>query len=366
MPDGSQIPLAAEALEAVLRGLGESLGSPVDGVVVNHLHQRVYSRLADCHLRLRSGERRRVMVKVYQSSRGSGGREALAALVAKDFQITTHLHRLFADRSQLRVPVPLFHSPDDLVIVTAHMPGRQLQDKLVAQGRGFPGEATVRDLESDCRRCGEWLRAFQQGTRSVATGTVDLAAMRGMIADRLEWSVDSPSISLDEAERREILAHFDAVAGTLRPTDLEVSGVHGDFFPGNVLVGEREVVGLDFAMYRVGSVYADPSYFVFQLETLGYKPQYRRALVARLRSAFLEGYEPRFAARDFFTAHPMLRLHLVLHLAMRLGGIFAARDAPLHRRVYNRFISRAVIAQLLRLARDRSRAPESPAAEPVR
>lgn len=345
----STTPAAPAELGPLLPGLGAALGSAVDAVAVNRVHQRVYSRILDCELRLRSGDERRVVVKLYDPSFGAS-RTELETLLTRDFELTSRLHRLFTDSPHLLVPTPLYYSPKDLAIVTAHMPGTQLQEKLEARARWFPDAASLRELRSDCRGCGEWLRAFQAATRDEREGAVDVAAMRRMVAERLEWCVDSADIPLDEAGRGRILAHVDRLAAALRPGDLQAAAVHGDFFPGNILVDGAKVVGLDFVMSRAGSIYADPSYFVFQLETLAHKPRYRRDVVRSLQTAFLEGYNPDLIRADFFSSHPMLGLYCVFHYVMRLAGIFALKNLPLHRKVYNRFVSSAVIRRLLRLA----------------
>lgn len=291
------------------------------------------------------------MTKIFEPI-GPGTKASLEKLIADDFAITTRLHHHFHSNTRFRVPIPLFHSPQDLLIVTEHMPGMQLQEKLIAKSGWFPSEATVQDLELNCRSSGEWLREFQKATLDSIPGTLDLERMREMIALRLQWLVDDASIPVDGTIRDLLLAHFDREVGSVRPADLEVSSVHGDFFPGNVLVDEDRVVGLDFAMCRIGSTCADPSYFMFQLETLTYKPKFRHALIRKLQRAFLQGYNPAIPAHNYFTSSPIVRIHFILHNVMRLAGMTSSKaNISWKRKLHNWGVAIAVTNRLSRIAR---------------
>lgn len=349
-----QIPAAERqdhAVETVRVGLGKHFGSPVASVDILKTHQRIYSRVLDCDIRHANGRQHRVMVKIYEPI-GASTKASLAKTVSDDFDITTRLHRHFISNPRFQVPTPLFHSPQDMVIVTEHMPGTQLQEKLIAQAGWFPDKQTIRDLELNCRSCGEWLREFQKATLDGVAGGLDLDIMREMIAMRLDWLVDDRNIPINAEKRTRILDHFDREVASLKPADLSVSSVHGDYFPGNVLVEENRVVGLDFAMCRIGSTFADPSYFMFQLETLTYKPKYRRDLIRKLQHAFLQGYNPAIPTKDFFTSSPIVRIHFILHNVMRLAGMLSPKTkVPWKRKVHNWGVAIAVTKRLLKIAR---------------
>lgn len=338
-------------MEVARLGLGNYFECQVESVDILKIHQRTYSRVLDCVTHLANGQHHRVMVKIYEPI-GVATRASVGKLISDDFDITSRLHRHFISNSRFQVPIPLFHSPQDLVIVTAHMPGMQLQEKLIAQAGWFPSRATVEELELNCRSCGEWLREFQNATPDSVAGELDLGRMRDMIACRLEWLADDDNIPIDTEKSELILAHFDRELDALQPEDLTVSSIHGDFFAGNVLVDQDRVVGLDFAMCRIGSTYADPSYFMFQLETLTYKPKYRRHLIRKLQHAFLQGYNPAIPANDFFTSRPILRMHFIFHNVMRLAGMTSAKATiPWKRKLHNWGVTRAVSRRLLGIAR---------------
>lgn len=332
-------------------GLGNYYKSPVETVDLLTVHQRVNSRVLDCNLRLENGQQHRVMVKIYEPI-GSGTKASVEKLISDDFDINTRLHHHFNSNPRFKVPVPLFFSAQDLVIVTEHMPGMQLQEKLIERAGWFPSQATVRDLELNCRSCGEWLRELQSATLDGVSGGLDFERMRDMIAMRLGWLVNDSSIPIDPGKRDLILAHFDREASALQPADLAVSSIHGDFFPGNVLVDEDRVVGLDFAMCRMGSTFADPTYFMFQLETLTYKPKFRRGLIRKLQDAFLQGYDPAMPRDNFFTSSPIVRMHFIFHNIMRLAGMTTAKtNTSWKRKLHNWGVSIAVTNRLLRIAR---------------
>ena len=344
--------IPAATLGDLQAGLGNALGCPVESIDVTAIRERIYSTIRFCRVGLRGGSTREVVVKVYKPWANS----SLAAqreLLLRDYEINTYLHGLLAGQARFRVPTPLYHSPEHLLIVTEHMAGTQLQSKLKALARWLPGEAKLRELEHDCHGCGEWLRHFQRLTRARASGEADVQRMRRLIAERLEWSADAPHIPIDAAQRRLILGYFDSIAQSLAPEELASSGVHGDFFPGNVVVSAQHVVGLDFVMQQEGSVCADPSYFAFQLNTLGQQPQYRRAVVARLCAAFLDGYEPGLSEAAF-AARPMVRLYFIFHQAMRLGRMLVLKDAPVLRRLNNRRMAAQAVSALCNLAAERA------------
>jgi hypothetical protein len=347
--------IPADALGALRAGLGHALGSPVESIEVTATRERIYSTIRFCSVELRDRTSRDVVVKTYKPWKNSDV-AAQRGLLLRDYEINTYLHGLLAGQARFRVPTPLYHSPEHLLIATEHMAGTQLQTKLRALARWLPSEATVRELEHDCRGCGEWLRHFQRLTRARATGNADVQRMRQLIADRLEWSADAPHIPIDAAQRELILAYFDSIARDLSPEDLASSGIHGDFFPGNVVVSAQQIVGLDFVMQREGSVHADPSYFVFQLNTLGQQLQYRRAVVRRLCAAFLDGYEPGLREATF-ASRPMVRLYFIFHQAMRLGRMLVLKDAPVLRRLNNRRMAAHAVSTLCDLALQRRATP---------
>jgi len=340
--------IPADALQALHAGLGHALGSPVESIVVTDARERPYSTIRFCRVELRNRTSRQVVVKTYKPWKNSNP-GALRQLLLSDYEINTYLHGLLAGQSRFRVPTPLCNSPEHLLIVTEHMAGTQLQTKLRKLASWLPGEATVRELERDCHGCGEWLHHFQRLTRARATGNADVQRMRKLIADRLEWSADAPHIPIDAAQRDLILGYFDSIARGLSEEDLASSGVHGDFFPGNVVVSEQHIVGLDFVMQQEGSVCADPSYFVFQLNTLRQQLQYRSAVVKRLCAAFLAGYDPGLDEAAF-AARPMVRLYFIFHQAMRLGRMLVLRDAPVLRRLNNRRMAGRAVSTLCALA----------------
>lgn len=339
------------ALSIARLGIGHYYKSPVESIDLLKVHQRINSRVLDCSISHANGQQHRVMVKIYEPI-GAGTKASVEKLISDDFDINTRLHHYFNSNPRFKAPVPLFCSPQDLVIVTEHMPGMQLQEKLVAQAGWFPSSATVRDLELNCRSCGEWLRELQSATLDSASGGLDFERMRDMIAQRLGWLVDDNNIPIDEEKRNLILAHFDREASSLQPADLAVSSIHGDFFPGNVLVDEDRVVGLDFAMCRMGSTFADPTYFMFQLETLTYKPKFRRGVIRKLQNAFLQGYDPTMSTDSFFTSSPIVRMHFIFHNIMRLAGMTTSKaNTSWKRKLHNWGVSIAVTKRLLRIAR---------------
>lgn len=133
-----------------------------------------------------------------------------------------------------------------------------------------PGHTSDRDaVGADFAAAGTWLAVFQRGTtgRASAESSAESAAEHVALLQRsyrasVGWSDDEAGLFAELAER----------AASLGPQELPSVAVHGDFWPGNLLVGDGGLSGVvDWELARAsGHPYRDifkfPMSYAFYLD----------------------------------------------------------------------------------------------------
>lgn len=152
-----------------------------------------------------------------------------------------------------------------------------------ARNRGL----SVRRLAMPLRRTGAWLRLMQEKTEVDEDGRHLLTAMLFFAFQDLD---------LAAAANRTLRRQHDAIIEKLRALETRVSdrplpvvGHHGDYWPGNIFIGERRVEVIDFEGFREGLPLEDVAYFLVMLELPFSYPFFRRHM-PRLAQSFLDGY----------------------------------------------------------------------------
>ena len=286
---------------------------------------------------------------------GTRNSKIMQARTARDFDLHTLLHAAFQGQGRFRVPRPIFHWPEERLIVTEHCDGYRLQDKIERLARGFPRSERIRELQQDCRLTGQWLRAFQSATRDHAPGVAggfeaqklkDPARIMELTSTRIgELLARSPN-ALGNLKRGHVLAFLDDALGSIDPHEAASCSIHGDFFPGNLLVGPDHVCGIDFSSATWGTPWFDPSYYVFQLETMATKPWFRKRTLSKLIDAFLEGYGSHLRHRDFWYATPGMEILHVSHCIARLLALSKNAQEKGPRALYRKHLMRGIIKTL--------------------
>ena len=206
-----------------------------------------------------------------------------------EYDVLARLHAAMPEESS--VPRPLTLDEGDGLLTIERATGTPL-DVLI---RDHKREAdAVARLSEPVRRAGGWLRAMQDATRG---GSPSVAAQVELaIADAGE--VFGGRMRERVAER---LRELGSRAGG------EVTGHHGDYWPGNVFIDARRVQVIDFEGFRDGHPLEDVAYFLLQLRLL--MPRHAKHVPA-LREAFLAGYGAPAPAETvkLFTMTKTLRL----------------------------------------------------------
>jgi len=265
--------------------------------------------------------------------------------------LTQHLYNMLDKSGAFLVPRPLFYSAANRLMVTEHMPGKLLQNKILEGTRWMPAKARQRSLEKDCYQAGRWLRAFQEATRDYCPGmSHGLELMRVKNTERIATQtaerVDQLTRQNSNLLRqdlifsiKEFLTENLAKAQQNRNGENEyICSVHGDYFPGNLLSNGNAVVGLDFTGSTWGSRYHDLSYFVFQIETLCAKVRCHKYLERLMVSAFINGYGDIEPDEDFWKSNPEIENNLVSHCVSRLLYLYDSKWSPLSPRFFYRKI----------------------------
>jgi Ser/Thr protein kinase RdoA (MazF antagonist) len=177
------------------------------------------------------------------------------------------------------VPRPLLVDEPLGAIVIERACGRAL-DVQIREGKR--SEAGADRLVALLRRAGTWLRLMQQHTRT----SDDAGPLLHEIVARAMSDLETIAANdwLIRIRRKRIARALETLAQRLQS---DVTGHHGDYWPGNIFMDETRVEVIDFEGYRLGLPIEDVAYFLVQLDLLF--PRFRRRL-PRLRAAFLDGY----------------------------------------------------------------------------
>lgn len=205
---------------------------------------------------------------------------------------------------------------------------------IMARARGKPLEQIIRSsrsrtlgrgLLSPLRRAGRWLNVMQEAQLLDDDGRHILTAIVVVAARDLELAAAADR-SLRRGRAR-ILETLRALETRLASKPVPVVGHHGDYWPGNIFVGERRVEVIDFEGFREGLPLEDVAYFLIHFRMYFDYPFFRSYL-PRLEQSFLEGYGP--------VEEDALRLFKVTKALQVLarGGVASARGirAAWHRK----------------------------------
>lgn len=344
-----------EQLEMLREPLALRLGQAVTGARSIHAVHRQSSAVRCCELLLADGTCHRVWVKcLHASPRKVAARDLRTA---RDYDVTAHLFGAFPAGSVWAVPEPLLFLPEHRLIVTKHVEGARLQNKLTQRFVGLRRESAAHELGRDFQKVGQWLKMFQRSTVSYCPGD-------GLGLPPLE--AKSPAFIVSQAERRlnacEALIESDTtwigdarryLRGELSQADCGDTeaawcGIHGDFFAGNVLVSDDGVAGIDFSSATWGTPLFDPAYCLFQLDTLTSKPFVRRESIDGLALQFLRGFGWDGGVRDFWTSDPTARiLYVALRISRVLSLIHTEGNSPL-RHLWRQLLAKRTVGEMER------------------
>lgn len=178
------------------------------------------------------------------------------------------------------VPQALLVDEGRGTVVMELAPGRPLDVLLRKARRRRDPSLAVRPL----RRAGTWLRLMQERTRVDEDGRHYLTAL--VLLALRDVDVLAAVDRTIRRNRQAIVDRLHDLEARVADAPLAVVGHHGDFWPGNIFIGDSRVVVIDFEGFREGLPLEDVAYLLSYIELL---PLFGRHC-ATLRNAFLDGY----------------------------------------------------------------------------
>ena len=266
-----------------------------------------------------------VFVKIFKEKDASAGID-MRARVIQDFEVTSRIHAFMSAWPDLGVVKPVACYADLLTIVTEQANGDTLLDRVERDASWLAGTARVEPVAAALESVGRWLKRFQGYEPN--DGRVSAADLREYVDVRLVRLVERRVIA--ESRRQQILEHLRRLGAAVPAAALAEVATHGDVAPANVLIDGSRIVMLDFAMAKRGTTLHDLSRLHMQLDLLRAKPQFRRAVTARLQQALLRGFDPALRPAD-----PLFRLLSMLHRVNHFGTM-AFRREPFPASLLNR------------------------------
>jgi hypothetical protein len=273
----------------------------------------------------------RLYVKLFKS-KAVPGDEIMRKRVAHDYEITGRVHAWMSQHDDLGAVRPVVCYPEHLAIVTEEVPGPTLHDYVLRRIRWPRSTRHVDELNTTMATVGRWLRVFQSIDAPAAYVTIN--ALRQYIDHRLQRLVRDGGGSFTEVDRAAVLRHIERLGSQILEHELAEVAIHADMSLGNLVVCDRRVVVLDFAMSKRGSSLHDLTRLFLQLDLLAVKPDVRSSVIRQLQSAMIRGFDPLLTPE-----RPLFRLLALLHRVNHLTTLSVHR-APFVEEMYNAIVRR--------------------------
>jgi hypothetical protein len=249
----------------------------------------------------------------------------LDRMLLREYNATAALYRALPPDPEIGAVRPIAILPEHRALATEEVPGRPFA-ALLADNKSVSGQ----ELVAIARRIGMWARLYQQLVP--AEGTVVLAERRTYLDQRLQLLEGRV---LTAAERAASLDLFDALCREIGSGEVPAAPIHADLGPTNIIVDAAgRIAVLDFTMAKTGTVHHDLSHVYFHLELLAARNRRRRAQMASLQRAVLDGYRPGLTAAD-----PLFRLMLLQHVVCHVA-LLAERRVPFVDAAYRWYLRR--------------------------
>lgn len=242
-------PAEPAAIEAIASS--DWPGLPGSRVGVRRVRERADSRIVE--LLVTDGDRPREVVMKTQRSRPGESRPP-GERAAREHALLVELEGWFADAPGLGVPRALHLDEGAATLVVERCPGRSLDERIRDARAGSP--EAWREAERAAAACGAWLARFQ--ARPVDG---DPAEALARLVERATADLPAAGLADPEAARRRL----HRLAAEAAP-GCRIAPVHGDFWPGNVFVGEGRLEVIDFEGARSGMAWEDPAWWLVHAE----------------------------------------------------------------------------------------------------
>ena len=230
--------------------------------------------------------KREIIVKQQRSH--SGESRPAAERARDEFETLSTLYNLMNEGAGdpsgelYSVPRILAFDPGCATIVMERARGRSLEAVI----RKFRVRA-LSDLSTPVRKAATWLRLMHHKTRSEEDGRHILTAVIVLALRDLDLvAAGDAGVRRRRDEIRHALRSHEAAQAKKNGFGV---GHHGDYWPGNIFVGDRGVDVIDFEGFREGFPMEDVAQFLVHLELYFAYPLLSRHF-EKLSKVFLESY----------------------------------------------------------------------------
>ncbi len=200
-----------------------------------------------------------------------------------------HLYTAFHPYPGYSVIKPIACFPEWFALITQESPGTDVWTIIREKARFFPAEAELNELRDICQKCGKWLAVFQHITKDSSPGQFDGQQMMALFDELLGKLVRHPNADFSDEFKHNVLQACQRFIDDMPEKDREISGLHGDFAPVNILIHDGHITVLDIETPQYGLIYWDAAYFHYQVNSLTDVPIYRPAAIRTMQESFLAG-----------------------------------------------------------------------------
>lgn len=288
--DGANPPLCPE-----LQSLVTNAAVPLQPgrVGVRRVHERTDSRVLELVLggrvapleRDRSADARaRELILKVQRPRPGESRSA-PERARREFAVLSFLQPARVEQGpECRVPEPLQLAEDAGAVLMEACSGEPL-DRLIQRARGSRDPRRFAALLEAVRLAGVWLRELQTQTPSEASPSTAIAEV--LARARVDLAACA-GVTFSSTEAAAVHARLRSSAEQAERAGERLVGRHGDFWPGNIFIGEDAVEAIDFEGFGMGVPEEDAAWFLVHLE-LAFARPWLAPRARRAAAAFLDG-----------------------------------------------------------------------------
>ncbi len=200
------------------------------------------------------------------------------------------IHLRMCGDTRYRVPECIAFFPSHGAILMNWIDAISLRQNL--RRRNFNRQS----CETSLFRAGQWLRHFHRSGPAWETALTECDLRREISNARRMLERRDLNLSLAKETLSKLEIAIDSLRGTLHMR----SWLHGDFQPGNIMIGKDSVFGIDTAFSKTGAVLADVAHMINDIERTALMPKGSHLLpsLRTLTNAFRDGYLGSASERD--------------------------------------------------------------------
>jgi len=256
--------MSKEVIDRIKRNPREILGLESEPVIEEVFTRHMpTSRITKVCIRI-GGEKRNYILKYYTSP----DVETSIAKMLREYGILEVLSVETKDFAKCKVVRPVACFEDLQTIITEEFNGETLS-RILKRGTTMLSKSSVPRMEGYSQLCGKWLSNFQSVSQHLPGRPYYQVETISNIHSQLQIAMERRLMKEDIVLA--VRKHIDKLAA-LTGDDIPITGMHSDFIPSNVIVGNGEIAVLDFAEFRKGPTYRDAITFLHALDNYLWNP----------------------------------------------------------------------------------------------